>query len=204
MKAVSIPDPGSIWTGTSLNVKLHIIITERIFNFDVIATNNFYFKNINAHTMDIDTRNRIISGVLAVIIIGLAWVLYDSITSPFEEVERQREITEQVRHRLSVTRDALVEHNRREGSFPEDLDDLVEWLKTNDEMVEKGDSLFAFRPPNEYDPDSVIYSPRSGARFHYALNDTIRPNIYLLEDPDSDDHIGSLERTNLLNATNWN
>ncbi|MDG5766833.1 hypothetical protein QA596_05085 [Balneolales bacterium ANBcel1] len=154
--------------------------------------------------MDIDTRNRIISGVLAVIIIGLAWLLYDSITGPYEKIERQREITEQVRHRMMVARDALVEHQRREGGFPETLDELVEWLKTNDEMVQKGDSLFAFRPPSQYHPDSVIYSPRTGQRFQYALNDTIRPNIYLLEDPDTDDRIGSLERTNLLNATNWN
>ncbi len=154
--------------------------------------------------MNIDTRNRIISGVLAVIIVFLAWLLYDSIVSPFEQVERQREVTEQVRHRMTVVRDALVEYQRREDQFPESLEDLVEWLKTNEDMVERGDSLFAFRPPHEYDPDSIVYSPRTGSQFEYALNDTIRPNIYLLEDPDTDDAIGSLERTTLLNATNWN
>ena len=154
--------------------------------------------------MNIDTRNRIISGVLAVVIIILAWVLYDSITSPFEKVEQQREITEQVRHRMTTVRDALVEHERRKDEFPQTLDDLVEWLKTDEEMVEQGDSLFEFRPPHEYHPDSLIHSPRTGNRFEYALNDTIRPNIYLLEDPDTDDAIGSLERTTLRNATNWN
>ncbi|MFO8029858.1 MAG: hypothetical protein R6U28_08350 [Cyclonatronaceae bacterium] len=154
--------------------------------------------------MNIDTRNRIISGVLAVIIIFLAWLLYDSITSPYEKVEEQREVTEQVRHRLTVVRDVLVEYERREDEFPQTLDDLVEWLKTNETMVEQGDSLFQFQDPYEYNPDSLIYSPRSGKRFNYALNDTLRPNIYLLEDPDTDDAIGSLERTTLLNATNWN
>ncbi len=154
--------------------------------------------------MDIDTRNRIISGVLAVVIIVLAWLLYDSITSPYQKVEEQREVTEHVRHRLTVVRDALVEHQRRNNQFPETLDDLVEWLKTNETMVERGDSLFKFRPPYEYDPDALIYSPRTGNRFNYTLNDTLRPNIYLLEDPDTDDAIGSLERTTLLNATNWN
>ncbi len=134
--------------------------------------------------MDIDTRNRIISGVLAVIIIILAWVLYDSITTPFEEVEQRREVTEQVRHRMMTVRDALVEHERNKDEFPQTLDDLVEWLKTDEDMVAKGDSLFEFRPPHEYNPDSLIYSPRTGNRFEYALNDTIRPNIYLLEDPD--------------------
>lgn len=154
--------------------------------------------------MDIDTRNRIISGVLAVVIIVLAWLLYDSIVTPFEKVEQQREITEQTRHRMMRVRDALVEHQRREDEFPESLDELVEWLKTDEDMVEMGDSLFAFQPPNEYDPDSIIYSPRTGERFEYALNDTLRPNIYLLEDPDTDDAIGSLERTTHLNAANWN
>ncbi|MBP3192807.1 hypothetical protein [Natronogracilivirga saccharolytica] len=154
--------------------------------------------------MDIDTRNRIISGVLAVIIIILAWVLYDSITTPFEEVEQRREVTEQVRHRMMTVRDALVEHERNKDEFPQTLDDLVEWLKTDEDMVAKGDSLFEFRPPHEYNPDSLIYSPRTGNRFEYALNDTIRPNIYLLEDPDSDDAIGSLDRTTLRNAANWN
>ncbi len=154
--------------------------------------------------MNIDNRNRIISAVLTVVIIVLAWLLYDSITSPYKKIEQQREVTEQVRHRLTVTRDALVEHQRRNNHFPQTLDDLVEWLKTDENMVEKGDSLFAFRPPYQYNPDSLIYSPRSGNRFQYALNDTLRPNIYLLEDPDTEDAIGSLERTTLLNATNWN
>lgn len=154
--------------------------------------------------MDIDTRNRIISGVLAVIIIILAWVLYDSITTPFEEVEQRREVTEQVRHRMMTVRDALVEHERNKDEFPQTLDDLVAWLKTDEEMSAKADSLFEFRPPHEYHPDSLVHSPRTGNRFEYALNDTIRPNIYLLEDPDSDDAIGSLDRTTLRNAANWN
>ena len=154
--------------------------------------------------MNIDTRNRIISAVLAVIIIVLAWLLYDSIVSPYKIIEQQREVTEQVRHRLTVTRDALVEHQRRNNHFPQTLDDLVEWLKTDENMVENADSLFMFRPPYQYHPDSLIRSPRTGKRFEYALNDTLRPNIYLLEDPDSDDAIGSLDRTTLLNATNWN
>ncbi|TVQ71993.1 MAG: hypothetical protein EA363_05235 [Balneolaceae bacterium] len=154
--------------------------------------------------MNIDNRNRIISAVLTVVIIVLAWLLYDSITSPYKKIEQQREVTEQVRNRLTVTRDALVEHQRRNNHFPQTLDDLVEWLKTDEDMVNKGDSLFAFRPPHQYNPDSLIFSPRTGNRFQYALNDTLRPNIYRLEDPDSDDAIGSLERTTLLNATNWN
>ncbi|MEX0680770.1 MAG: hypothetical protein WD097_05265 [Balneolales bacterium] len=154
--------------------------------------------------MNIDARNKIISSILAIIIIVLAWLLYDSIVSPYEQVIEQREITNNVRHRMSVVRDALVEHQRREGEFPESLDDLITWLKTDDDMIAMGDSLFAFMPPDQYNPDSIVFSPRTGNRFQYTLNDTLRPNIYLLEDPDTDDAIGSLERTTYLNATNWN
>lgn len=154
--------------------------------------------------MDIDTRNRIISGVLAVVIIFLAWLLYDSITTPYKKIEKQREVTEHVRHRMTVVRDALVEHQRRESKFPQTLDDLITWLKTDDAIAASADSLFQFRPPYTYNPDSLVFSPRTGNRFQYTLNDTLRPNVYLLVDPDSDDAIGSLDRTTLLNATNWN
>jgi hypothetical protein len=102
--------------------------------------------------MDIDTRNRIISAVLAVVIIVLAWLLYDSITTPYKQVEQQREVTEHVRHRMTVVRDALVEHQRRENNFPQTLDDLVEWLKTDETMVARGDTLFKFRPPYQFHP----------------------------------------------------
>jgi hypothetical protein len=59
--------------------------------------------------------------------------------------------------------------------------------------------------PNTYNPDSVIYSPRPPhPQFEYTLNDTIRPELYLLENPQSEDAIGSLDRTTMLNAPNWN
>jgi hypothetical protein len=36
------------------------------------------------------------------------------------------------------------------------------------------------------------------------LNDTIRPQLYLLVNPGTDDRIGDLQRTTLLNAPSWN
>lgn len=154
--------------------------------------------------MDLEKRNKIIGLFLWVVIIGLAYVLFDSIYSPYQEVVEQRKEQQHVRERMEAIRDALIAYQRKNERFPENLDQLVEYLKTDSLMVARGDSLFRRPAHLEYSPDRFTYTLRaSGARFEYALNDTLRPQIYLLRDPDTDDRIGSLERTTLLNAANW-
>lgn len=158
--------------------------------------------------MDIKSRNNIITIVLAVIIAVLGWYLYRSLVEPYQAVLEERAMVERERHRMEVVRDVLVQYKNRRGEFPPTeggLDSLVAFLKTDSLMVERGDSLFTFMEPNTYNPDSVIYSPRPPhPRFEYTLNDTIRPELYLLENPQSEDAIGSLDRTTMLNAPNWN
>lgn len=158
--------------------------------------------------MDITTRNNIITVILAVIILFLAWYLYRSIVDPYQQVLEEQEMVERERHRMEVVRDVLVQYKNRRGEFPPTeggLDSLVAFLKTDSLMVERGDSLFSFRPPSTYSADSLTYSPRPPHnRFEYTFNDTIRPRLYLLENPGTGDRIGDLERTTLLNAPNWN
>ena len=158
--------------------------------------------------MDIKSRNNIITIVLAVIIAVLGWYLYRSLVEPYQAVLEERAMVERERHRMEVVRDVLVQYKNRRGEFPPTdggLDSLVAFLKTDSLMIERGDSLFTFMEPNTYNPDSVIYSPRPPhPRFEYTLNDTIRPELYLLENPQSEDAIGSLDRTTMLNAPNWN
>jgi type II secretory pathway pseudopilin PulG len=154
--------------------------------------------------MNIDSRNKIIGVVLWVVIIGLAYVLFDTIYTPYQQVVEQREETELVRARMESIRDALIQYQRDNETFPADLDMLVNYLKTDSTMVAQGDSLFGRPAAFPYDPDRFTYTIReSGSRFGYALNDTLRPQIYLLTDPDSEDRIGSMERTTLLNAASW-
>lgn len=154
--------------------------------------------------MNIDSRNKIIGAVLWVVIIGLAYVLFDTIYTPYQQVVEQRKETEMVRNRMEAIRDALIQYQRDNESFPADLDQLVNYLKTDSLMVVRGDSLFGRPAGFPYDPDRFTYTIRtSGARFGYALNDTLRPQIYLLTDPDTEDRIGSVERTTLLNAASW-
>ena len=156
--------------------------------------------------MDIETRNKILTVVLGIIIIGLSFWLYDSLITPYQKVKDREAMTEKVREHLLDAKDALIQYENNNDTFPPSeggLDSLVSFLKADSMMIVMGDSLFG-RTMDVYNPDSLIYSPRTGNRFEYALNDTLRPQIYLLEDPDTDDAIGSLERTTMRNAPNWN
>ncbi len=154
--------------------------------------------------MNLENRNKIIGVVLWVVIAGLAYVLFDSIYTPYQQIVEERRETQLVRERMEAVRDALIQFQRTNEKFPADLDELVNFLKSDSLMIARGDSLYRRPAQFPYDPDRFTFTIReSGNRFGYALNDTLRPQIYLLTDPDSDDRIGSLERTTLLNAANW-
>lgn len=154
--------------------------------------------------MDIDNRNKIIGIVLWVVIAGLGYVLFHSIYTPYQQIVEQRKETELVRDRMEAIRDALIQYQRVNESFPATLDELVTYLKSDSLMIAKGDSLYGRPAGFPYNPDQFTFTLRAtGSRFEYTRNDTLRPQIYLLADPDSGDKIGSLERTTLLNAANW-
>lgn len=157
--------------------------------------------------MDIESRNKILTIVFGLIIIALTYWLYDSLITPYQQVKDREAMTEKVRQRLLDTKDALIQYQTRKDAFPPTdggLDSLISFLKTDSLMIVMGDSLFG-TTFNTFNPDSLVYSPRPPhPRFEYTLNDTLRPQIYLLEDPGSDDTIGSLERTTMRNAPNWN
>jgi len=157
--------------------------------------------------MDLDKRNQIITVLLAVLIVFLSWYLYRSITEPYEAVIQEREMTEAVRHRMGLVRDVLIQYDNRRGDFPPTeggLDSLIEFLKTDTLMQRIGPDRYEFSD-GSYIPDSIVFSPRPPhRRFEYTLNDTIRPTLYLIEDPDSEDKIGDLQMTTRRNAPNWN
>lgn len=158
--------------------------------------------------MNIDMRNKILSAVLGITIILLSWLLYDSIVTPYKVVEEQKAETQRVRTRMLTLKDAIVNYEARYGHFPPTdggLDSVVTYLSTDSLMISMGDSLFRQMPPLQYSPESMVVSPRdTSLRFLYTRNDTIRPPLYLLEDPMTDDAVGSLSRTTMRNAPNWN
>ncbi len=139
--------------------------------------------------------------LLGIVIIALGIWLYVSITAPWAAVEAERAITAQTRAQLDKVRLALIRHEREVDKFPSTLDSLSIWMKTDSVTVADWDSLFGGHP------DSLYYSPRTGNRFLYSLaTDSLgRMTIYLLKDPDSDDHIGSMDPEDItsLNAASW-
>lgn len=153
--------------------------------------------------MNIDTRNRIISVVLFFIIVVLAWVLVDSIVTPYRNLENQKLVSQQVRQRMSNVRDALIKYNLKFNKFPKDLDSMIVWIKGDSTLSAQADSLFKELPPLVFNIDSMLFSPRTGRRFYYVMIDSIRPNIYVLRDPDTKDQIGDSVKTTLLNAASW-
>lgn len=139
--------------------------------------------------------------VLAIAIVVLGYVLYQSITEPYAEIERQEEMTRRTRERMTQVRTALVHYERTEDRYVSTLDSLEMWVKTDSSMVASWDSIFT----PALSPDSLIYSPRTGKMFEYQVNDTLQVPTYLLSDPDSDDRIGTLSADlTQRNAESWN
>ncbi len=148
----------------------------------------------------------VVQVVLAIVIVVLAYVLYQSITEPYKEIERQERLTQLTRQRMSQLRSALVYYQEKTGHFPPSLDSLVHYLKQDSLFLAKADSILGIRGNRGFTVpiDSLIYSPRTGKPFIYILNDTSRVEIYLLKDPDSNDSIGSrIPDITLLNAASW-
>ena len=158
--------------------------------------------------MNIDTRNKVLSIVLGIVILALSWLLYDSIVTPYQEVLEREAMTERVRYHMSTVKDVLIQYDVRFGKYPPEeggLDSVVQFVQTDSAMMAISDSLLSYQGESIV-VGQLIYSPRDQQRFIYSVNDTIRPPLYLLEDPseDYDDAIGSLSRTTMRNAPNWN
>jgi len=138
--------------------------------------------------------------VLAIAILALSYFLYVSITEPYNVVERKKEVTQKTRDRMDQLRVAMIQYERTNGRYVTDLDSLVMWIRADSIMTVKSDSVFGLG----FMVDSLIYSPRTGTKFGLAVNDTSRTSTYLISDPDSRDHIGTISGdVTELNAASW-
>ena len=139
--------------------------------------------------------------LLGILIVFLALWLVRSIRGPWQAIERAQAITQMTRDQMAHVRTALVRYEQSEDGFPSSLDSLMIWLAEDSLVQVATDSLFGV---SGFALDSLIYSPRTGSEFEYAVNDTGRVAIYLLEDPDSEDYIGSsTPDVTQLNAASW-
>jgi hypothetical protein len=146
------------------------------------------------------TIQTVIQVVLALVIAGLAYVLYQSITEPYERIERQEAITEATRARMANIRTALVDYERDSAAYPDSMGALLKHIRNDSTLSARQDSVFGTR----LNLDSLFYSPRTGTAFSYTVSDTGRVETYLLEDPDTDDKIGTLTGDpTQANAASW-
>jgi hypothetical protein len=149
----------------------------------------------------------LIQGALILAIAGLSWFLYRAIHDPWAAFQAEARETELVRTRMDNVRTALIEFNNRNDRFPGSLDSLVAFVKT-DSAIRRADLAELFPRPEWAPPfvaDSLPFSPRSGRRFEYVVNDTSDLDIYYLADPDNPaDHIGAREPDpGRRNAASW-
>lgn len=137
--------------------------------------------------------------LLWLLIIGMSYVLYRSITEPYEVVKLRERMTVLTRQRMDQIRQVAIQYENRYDRFPMTIDSLV-LFASMDSTIQANPAMFLKGVP----VDSLVYSPRTGKMFTYAANDTSRVKTYLLQDPDSDDQIGTLEADiTLLNAASW-
>lgn len=155
--------------------------------------------------MNIQTRNNILTLVLGVLILFLGYWLYHSIVDPYRVVIEEEQMTQSVQQRMTIIRDALIQYRNEYGNFPSNeggLDSLAYFADSISQVNTTSNLAIALQT---LDADSMKFSPRPPHNmFEYTLNDTMRPPIYLLEDPDSDLRVGDLQSTSLMNAPSWN
>ena len=138
--------------------------------------------------------------VLVIVILGLAYFLYRSIDEPYDRIERQQRIIKETRARMTNIRTALVDYEQDSASYPDSLNLLLQHIRQDTLLSTRQDSVFG----SPINLDSLLYSPRSGNRFLYTVSDTGRVATYLLEDPDTDDQIGTLTGDpTQANAASW-
>lgn len=143
--------------------------------------------------------------VLAIVIVVLAYVLYRTIREPQLAYERELALTEATRARMSDIRTAMRTYEQRYDRYPTSLDSLVQIVKTDSFFVAKRDSIFRLEDGRPFYPDSLPFSAR-GQRFDLTVVDTSDVAVYLLEDPGSDDVIGTDDPSRAagrLNAASW-
>lgn len=146
--------------------------------------------------------------VLAIVILALGYFLYRTIREPQEAYERELALDDATRARMATLRDAMRSYERQYDRYPGTLDSLMQAIRTDSFFVAKRDSIFELQEGETLELDSVLYTPRTGERFNLEVvrDDSTGVTVYLLEDPASDDYIGTNDPSRaagMLNAASW-
>ena len=142
--------------------------------------------------------------VLAIAILALVGVLYFVTVVPAQKAAAAQRQTDLTRERMADVRTALIAYRDSMDTYPSTLDSLVLFARTDSAFLAE----VAVQEERMRDavPDSLAYSPRTGAPFLYeVVSDTAGVEIYWLRDPDVEgDSIGSRDPNPALrNAASW-
>lgn len=138
--------------------------------------------------------------LLVLVVGGLSYWLYRSLTDPYRTIEQEQAATERTRRRMMVIRAQMVHYETARGRYPSTLDSLVEFVKQDSSDDLDGVSMSG---PGIV-PDSLPFSPRTGKPFILIVRDTQGVATYLLKDPDSNDQIGTLTPdATRINVASW-
>jgi len=99
------------------------------------------------------SKTKIVSMVMLVVWVGLAFYLFFSIKSRINETKRIELAEEQIRDQLMMIRDAEIAYMQVNGQYTSDWDKLTAFIDTgNFYLIEKSETII----PLPYDNDSII------------------------------------------------
>lgn len=146
--------------------------------------------------------------VLAIVIVVLGYVLYETIRGPQRVFLQEQTLTQETRDRMLTLRTALTTYTRNRPGYPSTLDSLETVIRQDSFFVARRDSIFSAEGQRaRLESDSLTYSSR-GPRFEYQVvrDDSLNVWTYLLRDPVTGDSIGtaSIDRASALrNVASW-
>ncbi len=148
--------------------------------------------------------DRAVRLLLSLVIAAMAVALVYVIVTPAQRAAEAQALTNLSRQRMSDVRNALGAWRTVHDSYPATLDSVAIFART--------DSAFQAQlttdegRTSEFNPDSMLVSPRSGERFEYAVvSDTTGLEIFWLNNPDiPGDSIGArIASPAYRNAASW-
>lgn len=148
--------------------------------------------------------DRAVRLLLSLVIVVMAVALVYVIVTPAQRAAEAQALTNLSRQRMSDVRNALSAWRTVHDAYPTTLDSVA--------IFARADSAFQAQltteegRTSEFNADSMLVSPRSGARFQYAVvSDSTGLEIYWLGDPDvPGDSIGArVVSPAYRNAASW-
>lgn len=170
---------------------------------------------------------------LIVIIVALTFVLIKvAVIDPTEVIKEAKFYADESHARMDNIRQAQILWQKKYGSYTDNLDSLVNYVKTDPDvqkLLVATDSAAAKNPfkklitTGTFEPDSIFFSPKTHQRYVLKIDisekadtivnargvvtkiekKTVKGKRYFVECPDGYGSIGDIDRDALLNTASW-